>query len=231
MDISAEYGQLVNGDSYALYLNKSECKYCYTNGEEDLVQYKHEWYNDNPDIYSSQYLIDKMGDLKNFAAGEKNIVCYPVLDTLEYIKDEFERISVELMTDVEEQAEEYGYIDIESPYLNKEMQSIYQYLESEINLRKSELQNILDNIRQQARQAKETYDRLDNTFAATLASYDTGDGTPIGKIETNIFGYCENPGGCSHEKWIKSKYSYEDFYKKSKYKPEDVEQLTTGILI
>ena len=150
IELSSQYDELVGRDGYALYLNKSQCKYCYTNGEEDLVQYKHDWYNDNPDVYSSQYLIDKIGDLKSFVSGEKNMKCHPVLDTLEYVKTRFDSLSAKLMSNAEKPAEEYGYIDIASPYLDQEMRSIYAYLESESNLRKSELQGILANIRQQA---------------------------------------------------------------------------------
>ena len=92
-------------------------------------------------------MIDKLGDLKRFASAEKNIKCYPVLDTLEYIKNMFDRISSDLMSNVEQPAEGYGYTDIMSPYLDQEMRSIYSYLESEAGLRKSELQSILANIR------------------------------------------------------------------------------------
>ena len=53
-----------------------------------------------------------------FATSEKNIKCYPVLDTLEYVKDEFDRISATLMADAESPAEGYGYTDIQSPYLD-----------------------------------------------------------------------------------------------------------------
>jgi hypothetical protein len=150
MELSTQYTELVGSEDYALYLNKSACKYCYTNGEEDLISYKHDWYNDNSAVYTSQYLIDKIGDLKRFASDEKNMKCYPVLDTLEYVKDSFDRISAQLMSDAEKPAESYGYVDIASPYLDQEMRSIYAYLESESNLRKSELQGILANIRQQA---------------------------------------------------------------------------------
>lgn len=116
------------------------------------------------------------------------------------------------------------------------MRSIYAYLESEANLRKSELQGILANIRQQAQQAKDTYDKLDNSFAAAMANYDTGDGTPMGEINTNIFGECENKTGkdglepCTHDKWIKSDSSYEKFYQK--HKDDDAyADIVSGILI
>ena len=68
------------------------------------------------------------------------------------------------------------------------MRSIYAYLDSEANHRKNALQEILANIRQQAQQAKDTYNRLDNSFAAAMANYDTDDGAPMGKINTSIFG-------------------------------------------
>ena len=139
LDISSRYVDLIGSDQYALYLNKSKCKYCYTDGEEDLVAYRHDWYNGNYDVYNSQYLIDKIGDLKRFVQDAKNMKCYPVLDTLDYVRAEFSRISAELMSKAENPAENYGYTDIMSPFLDEEIRSIYAYLDSESNLRKSEL--------------------------------------------------------------------------------------------
>lgn len=214
MELSSQYCGLVESKDYSLYFNKSVCKYCYTNGEEDLISYKHDYYNDNSAVYSSQYLIDKIGDLKRFASSDKNIKCWPVLDTLDYVRREFVRISSDLMSNAEQPAEGYGYADIASPYLDQEMRSIYSYLESEAGLRKSELQSILANIRQQAQQAKDTYDKLDNAFAAAMANYDTENGTPMGVINTNLFGECNNKDECSLEKWFKGSGTYEDFCKK-----------------
>ena len=52
-ELSTQYSTLVGSDDYALYLNKSACKYCYTNGEDDLTAYRHDWYNDNSAVYAS----------------------------------------------------------------------------------------------------------------------------------------------------------------------------------
>jgi hypothetical protein len=63
-----------------------------------------------------------------------------------------------------------------------------------------------------------------------MANYDTGDGTPMGTVLTDIFGKCNNPSECSHDKWVKSDSSYEKFYKKHK-DDESIAEIVSGILI
>ena len=79
------------------------------------------------------------------------------------------------------------------------------------------------NIRQQAQQAKDTYDQLDTTFDSVLASYDTGDGTIIGEINDNYFCKCLNKpkndddlNGCTNEKYFFAKDKTPKWVKQNK---------------
>lgn len=62
-----------------------------------------------------------------------------------------------------------------------------------------------------------------------MANYDTGDGTAIGIINTNIFGKCNDTTNCTLEKWFKSNSTYEAYYKT--YKDKNDRDIVRGILI
>jgi hypothetical protein len=132
--ISSVYDDLLSGQ-YGKYFVSTDCKYSY----EDNVygnEYRHDFYVGNPEKYGAYYLIDKLTEIRSYSEGDGNIVNHEVMDTLYYVNGEFQTLSDNLVSKVGNNISEYGYIDVKSPYMETEMDSMTQFIDLEIEQRK-----------------------------------------------------------------------------------------------
>ena len=214
---------MLNGQ-YRKYFVKNDCKYSY----EDNVygnEYLHDYYVDNPEKYGAFYLIDKLTELREYSEENDNIVSHDVLDTLYYVNGEFQTLSTTLIVEVGNNLSKYGYIDVQSPFMDTEMDSMTQFIDLEIEQRKQTISSQIEEIRTQANALRETYNQLNMSFNNAMANYNQ-QSIPIGETTNNLFAKCQHPKGedrCDREKYFfANKKSESKLRKSSKIDPDSI---------
>lgn len=178
------YESFLSG-SYPYYYEKSDCMYCYENYDVSGY-YKHDWFIDHPEKYNATYIRDRLNECYTFSMNDENIHHYPLLDTVDYLCVQFTEISTDLVTDVINGIEEYGYNDIHALTINGEMDDAYDWLKDKIDQRYEFLKNLVEGLKTQANALLDTYNSTNNAFTQAVANYDDGNdvysmtgGTPI----------------------------------------------------
>ena len=176
------YNNFLSGDM-SFYFKKSDCKYCYGYDDDGLKYYKHDWYIDNP-AYSNEegYFLYELQNFRRFldadGIDEKNVVNWPLIDTIVAVSGECARLCAEYKTEVAsaiELSRLSGFYDINALTLDDELQNGYDYLNGRINRRFEFLQKNLEQVRAEANQLRTSLDRIKQNFAQVVSQYDDGD--------------------------------------------------------
>lgn len=179
------YRNMVSGE-YDYYFKKAvDYKYCF----DDYGEYRHAWYVSSDYDRGLDYWYDMLQKVGEYvrgrdADGNSNITNWPVKDTVEYFRAQFQDISAQYMSLVRGEAmphiepqyqhdweTEYGFTDIKAASLEKELQYGYDFMQQAMQQRKQFILDTLNNMKSQALGLQNLSQSIKNQLATSIASY------------------------------------------------------------
>lgn len=180
-ELSAHYNDAL--DQYAIYLSKSSSKYSYTGNDPVHGKYKHDYFIGNDDVYNATMLLDKLGDLRSFAADENNMHVWAFSDNLADMNAQFVSLSAyinEIRALI--YSSKMSFEDIDSQYIDEELQFMQDVVTSARDNRRQELEDAISTskgvVAEQYSgsisyfdQLADEYKQIENEYASIIANY------------------------------------------------------------
>ena len=152
-------------NEYSSYFCKSSNIYCYNTDGSYMFDYF---------VGNNQYSIDTSYMMSSMSAREwindEHCYTFALSTAIESLSAIYDDCHSQITAIIHDELEKLDFIDPDTSDLDVEMDSMQDFVNSKISQRASYLQNVVQNMKDQAAQAKQSYDTINSTFSSILAS-------------------------------------------------------------
>lgn len=208
-DFDAEKSQLSTylNSTYSHYFCKSTNSYSY----DENGSYLFDYFVGNSNYLTDDYYIVTLNQASSWITD--NCYTYPLSNAIQLLSGDYDYIKGRIYSEIVDEVEQSGFIDLNLVDLAEEMNSIKSFLNAKISDRTKYLQDTLENLRTQANELKVSYDTIAAQFQTVLASMpDTSQGFYMKFVGKDAGAYSQMTGSgtiskASGDEWIYDQYS------------------------